>query len=92
VFSAAINGSMDNSQCKFEYPKVACLNGMSRAGSAASPRRIFGNSGFENEANRDTDIKTGIVVGYKIVAGSNAAGTCMRFRNRRFEGLPRRHE
>jgi hypothetical protein len=71
---------------------VACLKGINRAGRAASARRIFGNSGCGKEANKDIDIKIGNVVGYKMVAGSNAAGTCMRFRKRRFEGFPLRHE
>ena len=75
VFSAAISGSMDSSQCRFEYPKVACRKGINRGGSAASESSIFGNNGFEKEMKTDMDIRTGSVVGYKMVAGSKAAGT-----------------
>jgi hypothetical protein len=91
-FCAAIKGSIDSSQCRFEYPSVACLNGINRAGRAAKASRMFGSNGVGNKANKEMLIKTGRVVGYKIVAGSNAAGTCMRFRSRRFEGFPRRQE
>jgi hypothetical protein len=80
VFSAAISGSMDNSQCKFEYPIVACLKGISRGGSAASASMMFGNKGLEKDENREIEIMTGSVVGYNMVAGSNAAGTWIRFR------------
>lgn len=92
VCSAAIKGIMDKSQCKLEYPSVACLKGIRRAGSAARARRIFGNSGFGKEGNIDIEIRMGSIVGYSTVAGSNAAGTCMRFRNRRFDGFPLRQE
>jgi hypothetical protein len=92
VSSAAISGSMDNSQCRFEYPIVACLKGISRGGSAASASMMFAKSGLEKDENREIEIMTGSVVGYNMVAGSNAAGTCIRFRKGRLVGLPRRHE
>lgn len=81
VCSAAINGRIDTSQCKLEYPRVAALNGITLGGRAARLRSMLGRSIFCDDSNNDMDIKTGMIGGYNIVAGSKAAGRCIRRRN-----------
>jgi len=70
-------------QCPVQKPFPQPAYGISCDGKAARLRMTLGSSILSNVGRRDNDTRTGIDIGYRIGAGSNAAGTrirCLSFR------------